>query len=123
MTLYEIIWNKKPVGTAEIKKEGLYYLFSCVCRPEQSGIYRVFVTDGKNEISLGICVPVGDRFEVKKKIPAKILQNQNLLFWLVPDAEEKRRFLVTEDMPVSFLEKLEHARLEIIRDQKFIVID
>lgn len=66
---------------------------------------------------------MGDRFEVKKKIPAKILQNQNLLFWLVPDAEENRRFLVTEDMPVSFLEKLEHARLEIIRDQKFIVID
>lgn len=121
--MYEILWNNKPVGKAEIKREGLYYLFFCVCRPEQSGIYRVFVTDGKNEISLGVCVPVGDRFEVKKKIPAKMLQNQNLIFWLVPDMEEKQRFPVKDDMPISCLEKLDHARLEIIKEQKFIVID
>lgn len=144
---YDIICEDEAVGTAKMKRQGLYCSFSCRCRLPQEGLYRIHVICGENREDLGICVPLDNGFGMDKKIPSKRLGDGAVTFELVPKdwqpkkeivpepvavAEEEapepepaqERFIpVSEETPFDHLDKLEHAHMEIRDDTPGIVIE
>lgn len=81
---YDITYEGVPVGSAQMKRQGLYYSFSCRCRLPDAGLYRVHVIAGDRREDLGICVPMGDSFGMDKMIPAKYLGVEAVAFELHP---------------------------------------
>ena len=68
---YEITYDTVPVGTAQVEKQGLYFLFSCRCRLPDEGLYRIHGCFGEDRVDLGICVPMGQLFGMDKKSPSR----------------------------------------------------
>ena len=81
---YDIKFEDSPVGKAQMKKQGLYMLFSCRCRLPDTGIYRIHAVYGDKREDLGICVPMGELLGMDKKIPAKQLAEGIPDFELLP---------------------------------------
>ena len=123
MILYKILWNEQPIGTADVIKEGLYYKFSCICKPVQAGVYKIIVFDGQKDIHLGICVPLGEVFVLNTKIASKHFNTEHFSFRLMLKEEERTWIPVNNEIPFAYLDKLENTRLQIVNKKKYIVID
>lgn len=121
--MYEIFLNDKTVGCAEVKIEGLYYLFSCSCTPPDREIYRVSVTDGRKRLDLGIVVPEGGAFALKKKIPCKYFSGDRFSFTLVGKTSPLVSIPVATGTAFEYLDVLETAHLQVEDGQSEIVID
>lgn len=123
--MYAIFRNDVPVGKAEVKKEGLYYRFTCSCTPPEAGIYRISVSDGNTVRDLGICVPTGAKFTLNARLPAKYLREDKLTFFLISNEERgtESGFPIATGKPFEHLDKLNAARLQMRNGQPVIVID
>jgi len=126
--LYEIVFRNKTVGKAEVKKEGLYYKITCVCKPPNQKLHRIIVSDGITERDLGICVPDESGFSLTTRVPIKHIQGDNLSFSMKPHGENSADSQKQVEMPIQTggvfmpLDKLEKARLRIKNGQPEIVI-
>lgn len=130
---YDIIFDGKPVGTAQTEREGLYCQFSCRCHLPQEGLYRIHVICAENREDLGICIPIDGAFGMDKKIPVKRLGDGALQLELVPkdwqpqaerSPEPAREIFipVSEEKPFEQLDKLEHAVMEVRDDEVGILL-
>lgn len=119
--MFDIFFNEIVMGQAEMIKEGLYYKIHCTCSLPNSGIHRIIINDGETVRDLGICVPVGDKFVLKARVPAKTIKGDKLEFHLV--AGKKSGIPVAAGMPFSALDQLETARLQVTNGQSEIIID
>ena len=147
---YDITHEGVPIGTAQMEKLGLYYVFSCRCRLPEEGLYRIHAISGDAREDLGICIPMDGAFGMDKKIPAKRLGDGRLTFELAPkdwkpreivpesepvpqmeeteeetvqnESDEEVFVPVSEEEPFEHLDKLEDARMEMRDDQVGIVI-
>ena len=81
---YEITYDAASVGTAQVKKQGLYLLLSCRCSLPDEGLYRIHACYGCDRMDLGICVPMGEVFGMDKKIPLKQIPEGTPSFFLLP---------------------------------------
>ena len=120
--MFDILWNGKPVGTAECKKEGLYYRFDCSCTPPDKAFYRVVLTDGQVQRDLGICVPQGNRFVLTARVPCKLINTEALSFELTDKRQESFSVPVNTGEPFEHLEKIETARLQVTNGQAELII-
>jgi len=120
--LYQIVWKGNQVGNAEIRKEGMFYRFSCRCRLTGKGVYRVAVTDGQNKYDLGICIPNGNSYSCVARLPCNRLNGTDFLF-LLTDSKKKRGIPIATGKPFAYLDKLNTARLQITDGQAEIIID
>ncbi len=118
--MYDILFDRVKVGTAEMFKEGLYYKIICTCRPANEGIHRILVSDGSESRDLGICVPEGGLFKLTARVPMKYLKGERLSFCLVGNCVPVP---VATGEPFPHLDKLETARLQVTNGQPMIVID
>lgn len=113
--MFEIFDKKTCVGSAQIQQEGMYYRICCTCKIPKDGIHRIIVSDGENEVDLGICVPSGEKFMLTSRIPMKRLKGESRTFQLVKqgesrtNAEEKREVPVAAGKPFPNLDELENA--------------
>lgn len=121
--MYEIYIGSKAVGTAQVDKKGLYYQFSCSCKPPNNGMYRVWVNDGVVDFDLGICVPDGAAYTLIKRVPAKLLTGENYKFTLQPKDNKNGGLTAGEKKPFQQLEMLEMAKLSEENGQQIIVIE
>lgn len=121
--MYRILCEDVAVGTVETNREGLYYQFACRCIPPDKQVYRICVSDGIIQQNLGICVPVGEHFVLNTRIPAKLLQGEDLTFYLIPAKIDKCRIPVVTNEPFEALDKLEAARFVNENGQPEILID
>lgn len=80
---YDITHEGAPVGSAQMEKQGLYYVFSCRCRLPDKGMYRIHVICGETREDLGICIPIDGMFGTEKRIPSKRLGEKTPAFELV----------------------------------------
>ncbi len=119
--MFDIFYLDKCVGTAKVKKEGLYYLFTCTCTLPFEGKFRVKVSDGENERDLGICYPTGNGFSLQSRVPAKYINGDSLRFSLI--SNEDSDYIVRSGKPFAHLDEIEAARLEITNGQAKIIID
>ena len=119
--MFEIFYEDTVVGSAEIKREGLYYKMRCICIPPNDGIHKITVSDGVTVRDLGICVPLNGKFTVTARLPIKCFQSDRLRFTLIP--KTKAGIAISDGAPFAQLDKLEAARLVFSDGQPEIVID
>ena len=108
-----------------MKKEGLYYRFTCVCVPPSDGLHRISVSDGSAVRDLGICVPDGDHFYLSARLPVKYLKGTQLSFALTASEDRQKVLRIPVESGAEFknLVQLDRARLEIANGKKLIVIN
>lgn len=113
--VYEIMLGNHCIGTAEVKREGLYYCFHCRCKLSGEIMYQLTVKCGTEECSLGLFIPVGNEFGIDTRLPIKKIGNGNLSFCVVPRHQSIRdKFVpICADEPFLYLEKLQRAHLDI----------
>ena len=117
--MFDILMGTQAVGRAEVKKEGLYYRFSCTCTPPDNGIYRIIVCDGSNTRDIGICRPSG----TVARVPIKYLPGDKLTFTLVPKDKKEISVPVATGEPFEHLDQLDNAHLQVSDGQPKILID
>ena len=121
--MYEIMFRDKPIGCAEVKREGLYLRFICTCLLPKKGIHRIHVSDGISVKDLGICVPDGEKFILNTRIPSKYFKTDTFSFHLTDGKVTNDITLpVNSDEPFEHLEHLEDAHLEITDGQPAIIL-
>lgn len=121
--MYEIFYLDRCVGTANVKKEGMYLVLSCACRPPYDGVFRIMVWDGSRKRDLGICYPTDKNFTLRSRVPMKCLNGDSLRFTLIPNEEENEDDIVHSGKPFARLDKIDTARLELTNGQVKILID
>ena len=101
---YDITHEGAPVGSAQMEKQGLYYVFSCRCRLPEEGLYRIHAINGDGREDLGICIPVDGVFGMDKKVPQKRIGEGMLTFELVPKDWQPQE-IVPEPEPIPQVEE------------------
>lgn len=121
---YDIMLADQSIGTASVKRVGLYYSFCCRCRLSGDVIYKLIVSCGENEESLGVCVPRGNGFGLETRLPVKRLGEGSMRFFAAPRHRElKGRFVpIRAEEPFAYIDKLQKAHLEIRGGQMGIVL-
>lgn len=119
--LFDILWNGASVGEAHVEKIGLYYEFRCYCNFSKRDIYRIRVSDGKSNVLLGVCVPDGNQFHLKTRIPVKKMHGETFRF--TAEAQNNRGILIESGKAFAYIDKLETARLQNTNGQFNIIID
>ena len=111
---YTIWLGKEAVGQATVKRQGLYYQFTCCCQLHSEVICRVNISSGGRSESLGILTPSGSDYRLTKKIPIKQFECGTPEFWITPRHSEKQGIFldIYPEEPFSYLTKLEKAYLD-----------
>ena len=106
---YDVMLGRQKVGRVKVIREGLYYRFSCRCRTEGREMLRLWMACGKQEVDLGLCVPMGNEFGTEKRIPVRQCGTGMPEFVLRP----KGNFIpLSPEEPFGYLHRLENAFLE-----------
>ena len=116
---YNITCNGHIVGKANVKKEGLYYHFRCICDLRKENIYTIIASCGGTEQNLGICVPMGECLGVDTKIPIKYIGEGEFTFRAVSKQNDEAEAFYSLDAgkPFANLSQLENAHF-CIQDNK-----
>lgn len=112
---YAVMLADQRVGTAEVKREGLYYRFHCRCRLSGEVMYQIKAVCGGKECNLGVCVPVENGFGIDTRLPAKKFAEGTFSFYAVPrHSDITNKFVpIRADEPFSYLEKIQGAHLDV----------
>ncbi len=112
---FDITIGDQVIGQATAERKGLYYHFSCSCSLSGEVIYRVIVSCGDKEESLGVCIPGDGGFGLNTRIPVKRLGDGELTFRAVPKhADLKGRFIPLSPVePFAYIDKLCKASLAV----------
>ena len=138
---FAVLYEQRPVGKAEVVKDGLYYRVTCRYRLPSAEVCRVIIKWTAGWENIGIPVPEGDGFILSKKIPIKKLPVPDMTIHLIPvgihpDAIERTDDTadaeVTEDPGVApensndettAVETIEPKILPVFEDQSFDELD
>lgn len=121
---YSILSGDQSIGTACVRRCGLYYHISCRCDLSGEVPYKVIVFGGDNKADLGICVPMENSFGLDVRIPIKRIGEGALLF----RAKPKRRSCAGDFVPVipeepfRYLSQLGRSYLERRNDQVGVLL-
>lgn len=115
MFLYDVYMGDAIIGSAEIVRVGLYYNIKIFCKPPASGIYRSFVVSAGKKVYLGICIPIGDGYEISKRLPVKHLNDSDMIF-IITSANERSTFL-----PIESNQPFVHPRM--LKKAHFVKIE
>lgn len=105
----------KPVGKAQVERQGLYYHVVCRCNLTGQVMYRLEVCCGDRRENLGILVPGENGFGLDTRFPVSRVGTGPLQFRLLPrhDAMEGRHFVpIIPEEPFAYLSRLKNAFLE-----------
>ena len=121
---YEIMLGGEVVGQAVVRRQGLYYRFSCRCDLSGEVIYRITVTCGGKSESLGIPVPKNGEFYLDTRLAASRLGEGEPKFAAVPRRPDLGGMFVpiSPEEPFRYLHRLENAFLARKDGQVGIVI-
>ena len=81
---YEVTLNGTPCGKVSVHRQGLYYRFSCKCVLDKNDIYRLILSCGDFQKSLGVLAPYETGFEIVTRIPVKQIREGDWLFHVIP---------------------------------------
>ena len=121
---YEIMLGGESVGQAVVRRQGLYYRFSCRCDLSGEVIYRITVTCGGKSESLGIPVPKNGEFYLDTRLAASRLGEGEPKLAAVPRRPDLGGMFVpiSPEEPFRYLHRLENAFLARKDGQVGIVI-
>lgn len=110
---YVITQFGEAVGQATVRRQGLYWQFSCRCDLSGETVCRISVTCGDKQVNLGIPVPEGGKFVLNTKVAASKLGSGTPEFRVLPRRPElKGKFIpLRPEEPFQYLHRLEDAFL------------
>lgn len=116
---YPVTRNGKHTGKVLVQRQGLYFLFRCRCSLPEQGIYRLWVTCGQHQESLGILVPKDGSFILDTKVPIKRIGEGNMSFSVVTkDQVSTTTFVpISPEEPFAYISRLKESFLAI-RDKQ-----
>lgn len=111
---YPVMLNGKQAGKVSVRRQGLYYHFSCSCRFSGEHMYRLIVSRAAAKENLGILVPSEGSFTLQKKLPVKRIGEGDMSFHLasVQDSASTAFIPICPEEPFAYLERLKEAYLE-----------
>lgn len=109
---YDVFQGERAVGTIRVERLGLYYHFSCRCRPEGKQLLRLWMRRGRQETDLGLCVPVEGAFGTEKRIPVKQCGEGGPAFFLCAPHVRHQFIPLAPEEPFRYIHRLENAYLE-----------
>ena len=112
--LYDIFHGSEKIGKAEVKREGLYYRFRCVCNLTGEVMYRITVSCGEDTENLGILMPSGDSFYLEKRLPVSHFDGNAPTFRAVPKHPQVTGawMPIAPEKPFEYIDRLENAVAE-----------
>lgn len=69
----DIFEQGEPVGTLQIRQEGLYKVVEATCRPHRTGVLRLYLWQGTQGGACGVLCPAGDSLRLSRKLSAAAL--------------------------------------------------
>lgn len=110
---YDVYLGKQQSGRIQVRRQGLYYRFSCRCRLTGDVICRLYVSCGGKGENLGVLVPMDGGFGLETRIPVKRFGEGEPAFTLVPRHEvPQERFVpIIPEEPFSYIERLKTSFL------------
>lgn len=110
---YGVYLGNEMAGKAQVRREGLYYCFTCRCQLSGDVVCRLYVACGDKRENLGVVVPMDDGFGLNTRIPVKRLGEGEMVFTLLPkyDIPEETFVPVYPEEPFSYIERLKNAFL------------
>lgn len=110
---YPVMQGGQPIGSVEVRREGLYYRFRCRCCLTGTVICRLIVYCGGASENLGVLVPVDGEFGLETRLATKRLGNGKPDFRAEPKHSELRGTFVplSPEEPFSYLSRLKDAYL------------
>lgn len=122
--VYDVFLADKPVGAASVKREGLYYVFSCHCQLSGQVLYTLAASCGEQTVNLGVCVPKENGFGLKTRVPIKRLGEGQMKIYAVPKHRKlKGKFIpIRPEEPFAYIKYLQNAYLEMRDTQLGVVI-
>lgn len=121
---FDIMLADQTIGTASVKREGLYYTFHCQCHLSGKVIYKLEVICGDKRENLGVCVPMDGAFGLVTRVPVKRLGEGKLSVRAVPrHPEGKGKFVpIRAEEPFAYIDRLQKAYIKRQEGQLGIVI-
>lgn len=100
-------------GKVTVRRQGLYYLFSCRCNISGDILYRLVVSCGSIRENLGILVPEEGGFVLNTKIPVKRIGEGDMSFTLVAKQDDSRKSFVPikPEEPFAYISRLKESFL------------
>ena len=111
------------MGFVDVEIQGLYYAFTCSCSPPTEGIYRLIVSNGNRAFDVGICVPEGGQFMVRKRMPTKRFDGVDFYFKIISKDDSFEYIPVESGMIFPHLDKLRAARMQNTNGQPMLIIE
>ena len=113
---YAVSLGGKPVGRAQVTRQGLYYRVVCRCSLSGEVMYRLECACRERRTNLGILVPCESGFGLETRFPVSRVGEGKLTFTLQPkhDPLTGRSFVpIAPEEPFAYLARLKDAFLEI----------
>lgn len=96
MKQHKIFLRNKAVGSVSIEVDGLYTRFLCKCSFPDAEIYRIVADYGPVQIDLGVCIPQGECFVTRARVPSKRLGDQTPSFLAIPSIKTDFAFVAMD---------------------------
>ena len=114
---YSVTLCGKAVGKVQVQRKGLFYQFRCHCCLSGKTMYRLLVTCGAIQESLGILVPQDNSFVLNTNLPVKRIGEGEMSFLLVPRHEVHTGTFVPicPEEPFTYISRLKESFL-VFRD-------
>ena len=81
---FSVLYDRTPVGKAEVIRQGLYHRISCRYRLSSGEVCRLIVKWPGGWENIGIPVPEGEGFLLVKMVPVKKIPEADVSFHLIP---------------------------------------
>ncbi len=118
---YDVLYNSQKIGSANISENGLYYRIQASCCIAENEMSRMKILCGNEFLDLGLLIPEGDSFVLRKDLPRKHLTGGSIKFVVYSNADRITKFHA--NTPVSYLHLLEDSKLVIRSDEKCIIFN
>ena len=124
MDTYQITLGDKPVGKAQVSREGLYYRIQCRCDLAGETVCRILVRCGNREENLGVLVPQDGAFALETRISVKKIGEGTMAFLVVPRHRTPDAGFIPlcPEEPFRYLSRLKDAYLVKRNGQTGIVM-
>ena len=116
--------DHKTVGTANIKRNGLYYQIHCRCNVPDDRVYRLMAKCDGRSVDLGVCVPFEDGFGVDTMVSVKKIGTDSISFYLTDrkESSDEKFIQIKEGEPFDGTEHLMNSRFEMRGNAPGLVI-
>ena len=123
MKQYPIMYSGQQIGYAELEKQGMFFIIHCFCNVKNNMNNRIYITDGKNKIDLGLCVPVEKGVGLTVRMRSDQINTNSINFILQEMNKNGKLFPVKEGTPFDLIDQLHKGRFVRANNETYILID